>query len=118
MFQLSCGILNLFNKGKDKTVNLCHFPIGQKANELCDIISKLQTSSQEEKQKQPLNNSNEFENDNEKSCLSNLIVFDRELDPVTPLLTQLTYTGLIDECYPEGIDESCLYLLKLNDFII
>lgn len=34
-----------------------------------------------------------------------LIVFDREMDPMTPLLTQLTYSGLLDDLYeltPEG----------------
>lgn len=34
-----------------------------------------------------------------------LIVFDRDMDPMTPLLTQLTYSGLLDELHglaPEG----------------
>ena len=33
------------------------------------------------------------------STIENLIVIDRETDFVTPLLTQLTYEGLIDEIY-------------------
>lgn len=36
--------------------------------------------------------------------LENLIIIDRESDPVTPLLTQLTYEGLVDEIY--GINNS------------
>ena len=33
------------------------------------------------------------------SIIDNLIIIDRESDFVTPLLTQLTYEGLIDEIY-------------------
>ena len=33
------------------------------------------------------------------STIENLIIIDRETDFVTPLLTQLTYEGLIDEIY-------------------
>lgn len=33
------------------------------------------------------------------SKVDNLIVIDRNVDPLTPLLTQLTYEGLIDELY-------------------
>lgn len=33
------------------------------------------------------------------SSIENLIIIDREIDFVTPLLTQLTYEGLIDEIY-------------------
>lgn len=38
------------------------------------------------------------------TTLESLILIDREADPVTPLLTQLTYEGLIDELY--GIQNS------------
>ena len=31
--------------------------------------------------------------------IDNLLVIDRVVDPLTPLLTQLTYEGLIDECF-------------------
>lgn len=33
------------------------------------------------------------------STIDSLIIIDREIDFVTPLLTQLTYEGLIDEIY-------------------
>ncbi|CAK7275298.1 Vacuolar protein-sorting-associated protein 33 [Sporothrix epigloea] len=36
--------------------------------------------------------------------MESVIIIDREVDPVTPLLTQLTYEGLIDELY--GIQNS------------
>ena len=31
--------------------------------------------------------------------IDNLYLFDRTVDPLTPLMTQLTYEGLIDEIY-------------------
>ena len=36
--------------------------------------------------------------------IDNLLIIDRVVDPLTPLLTQLTYEGLIDECF--GINNS------------
>ena len=36
--------------------------------------------------------------------IDNLLIIDRVVDPLTPLLTQLTYEGLIDEFY--GINNS------------
>ena len=36
--------------------------------------------------------------------IDNLLILDRTVDPVTPLLSQLTYEGLIDEIY--GINNS------------
>lgn len=39
-------------------------------------------------------------------AIDNLIIIDREADPLTPLLTQLTYEGLLDEMY--GIQNSQL----------
>ena len=36
--------------------------------------------------------------------IDNLIVIDRSVDPLTPLLSQLTYEGLIDELF--GINNS------------
>ncbi|CAI4229010.1 unnamed protein product [Auanema sp. JU1783] len=32
-------------------------------------------------------------------CLNRIVIIDRWLDPLTPLLTQLTYAGLLDELY-------------------
>ena len=31
--------------------------------------------------------------------IDNLLIIDRNVDPLTPLLTQLTYEGLIDEIF-------------------
>jgi len=36
--------------------------------------------------------------------IDNLLIIDRTVDPLTPLLTQLTYEGLIDELF--GINNS------------
>src|SRR6218665_2867324 len=36
--------------------------------------------------------------------IDNLLIIDRMVDPLTPLLTQLTYEGLIDEIY--GVNNS------------
>ena len=36
--------------------------------------------------------------------IDNLLIIDRTVDPITPLLSQLTYEGLIDEVY--GISNS------------
>lgn len=40
----------------------------------------------------------------QSQCIESLIIIDREVDLITPLLTQLTYEGLIDEKY--GIKNS------------
>ena len=41
--------------------------------------------------------------------IDNLIVIDRSVDPLTPLLSQLTYEGLIDELF--GINNSWSLLI-------
>ena len=38
--------------------------------------------------------------------IDNLLIIDRLVDPLTPLLTQLTYEGLVDEIF--GINNSKL----------
>jgi hypothetical protein len=43
--------------------------------------------------------------------IDNLLIIDRTVDPLTPLLTQLTYEGLIDEIF--GISNSEFYVLGL-----
>ena len=35
----------------------------------------------------------------EHSLIDRLLVIDRTTDPISPLVTQLTYEGLIDEAY-------------------
>ena len=44
--------------------------------------------------------------------IDNLIVIDRSVDPLTPLLSQLTYEGLIDELF--GINNSWSLPIFLN----
>lgn len=39
--------------------------------------------------------------------IDNLLVMDRMVDPLTPLLSQLTYEGLIDEIF--GINNSTYF---------
>jgi len=41
--------------------------------------------------------------------IDNLLIIDRVVDPLTPLLTQLTYEGLIDEFFT--INNSQYYIL-------
>jgi len=40
--------------------------------------------------------------------IDNLLIIDRIVDPLTPLLTQLTYEGLIDEFFGIHNSEYCL----------
>jgi len=53
----------------------------------------------------------------QSQSIESLIIIDREADFITPMLTQLTYEGLIDEKY--GIKNSiisCLTSLNLQQF--
>jgi len=40
--------------------------------------------------------------------IDNLLIIDRVVDPLTPLLTQLTYEGLIDEFFGINNSKYCL----------
>lgn len=53
--------------------------------------------------------------DEENSQIDRVLVIDRSIDLLTPLLTQLTYEGLIDEKY--GIEHSSLVFLFFLNFI-
>eukprot|EP00635_Sarcinochrysidales_sp_CCMP3193_P004806 CAMPEP_0118898104 /NCGR_PEP_ID=MMETSP1166-20130328/5229_1 /TAXON_ID=1104430 /ORGANISM="Chrysoreinhardia sp, Strain CCMP3193" /LENGTH=812 /DNA_ID=CAMNT_0006837187 /DNA_START=39 /DNA_END=2474 /DNA_ORIENTATION=- len=44
----------------------------------------------------------------EHSDIETLVVIDREVDMVTPLITPLTYEGLIDELFPGGIKNAAV----------
>lgn len=44
--------------------------------------------------------------------IDNLLILDRVVDPLTPLLTQLTYEGLIDEIF--GISNSKFFGYRFN----
>ncbi|KAG4302222.1 hypothetical protein PCK1_001494 [Pneumocystis canis] len=65
---------------------------GDKAKQLKDLLFRLrQEYSLEHPLKTYLNNVS--------TIIDSLIIIDRELDLITPLMTQLTYEGLIDEIY-------------------
>ena len=44
--------------------------------------------------------------------IDNILVLDRMVDPLTPLLSQLTYEGLIDELF--GIRDSEYIIVQVN----
>ena len=46
--------------------------------------------------------------------IDNLLLIDRNIDPLTPLLSQLTYEGLIDEIF--GINNS-LFSISYENFV-
>lgn len=51
------------------------------------------------------------------STIESLIIIDRETDFVTPLLTQLTYEGLIDEVV--GIKHcKCLFTYEIRELLL
>jgi len=41
--------------------------------------------------------------------IDNLLIIDRNVDPLTPLLTQLTYEGLIDEFFGIHNSQYCFH---------
>jgi hypothetical protein len=43
--------------------------------------------------------------------IDNLLIIDRNTDPLTPLLSQLTYEGLIDEIFGINNSEFILHLI-------
>ena len=44
--------------------------------------------------------------------IDNLILIDRNVDMITPMMTQLTYEGLIDENFGIKYSNSILYILE------
>ena len=44
--------------------------------------------------------------------IDNLILIDRSVDMITPMMTQLTYEGLIDEHFGIKYSESFFYCMK------
>jgi len=51
----------------------------------------------------------------EKSHIDSVVFFDRECDLITPMITPLTYEGLIDELFPGGIKNAAV---KLSEAIV
>ncbi|KAL9102761.1 MAG: hypothetical protein Q9163_002123 [Psora crenata] len=65
---------------------------GEKANRLMELLLRMRTEAEAE------DNVTTF-GPMPSSYIESLIVIDREIDFATPLLTQLTYEGLIDEMF-------------------
>jgi len=75
---------------------------GDKARRLVDSLQRMRKEIAAEDATNPLALT-------PSSIIENIIIIDREVDFVTPLLTQLTYEGLIDEVY--GV-ENCMNIHK------
>jgi len=71
---------------------------GDKAKILADMLLRLRQETAID------NRSSHGSNTGRAQPFESLIILDREADFITPLLTQLTYEGLIDEKY--GIKNS------------
>ncbi|CAG9860694.1 unnamed protein product [Phyllotreta striolata] len=67
---------------------------GNAAKQVWDLVVRLQREK---------NCSDDMKN-NQQSCIDQMILIDRSVDLITPLATQLTYEGLIDEIF--GLNNS------------
>lgn len=67
---------------------------GAAAKQVWDLVVRLQREQ---------NNTEPYKT-NQKSCIDKILLIDRSVDLITPLATQLTYEGLIDEIF--GINNS------------
>lgn len=70
---------------------------GDKAKTLADMLLKM-------RQESIIDSRTTLYGVGQSQSIESLIIIDREVDFITPLLTQLTYEGLIDEKY--GIKNS------------
>lgn len=61
---------------------------GTAAKQVWDLVTRLQRE----------NISNEIK-EQQNSCIDRLLLIDRSLDLISPLATQLTYEGLVDELF-------------------
>lgn len=66
---------------------------GPAANKVWELLQRLNREEEDIKQ-----------NNSQSSIIEHLLIFDRSTDLLTPLVTQLTYEGLIDEIF--GISNS------------
>ncbi|CAH0549200.1 unnamed protein product [Brassicogethes aeneus] len=72
---------------------------GVAAKQVWNLVSRLQR---------------EDKNENTKTCIDQILLIDRSVDLITPLATQLTYEGLIDEIF--GIKNSAAYF-PIDNFL-
>ncbi|XP_018334360.1 vacuolar protein sorting-associated protein 33A [Agrilus planipennis] len=70
---------------------------GVMAQQVWTLVNRLQKE-----------NNNNFINDQRTSPISQIILIDRSVDLISPLVTQLTYEGLIDEIY--GINNGSVHI--------
>jgi hypothetical protein len=78
---------------------------GDKAKILADMLLRL-------RQESAIDSRTALYGVGQSQSIESLIIIDREVDFITPLLTQLTYEGLIDEKY--GIKNS-MELLEVSN---
>ncbi|XP_060534432.1 vacuolar protein sorting-associated protein 33A [Cylas formicarius] len=77
---------------------------GVAAKQVWDLVAKLQKEK---------NNGNETKN-NQPSCINQILLIDRSVDLITPLATQLTYEGLIDEIFNIN---NCSAFFPIDNFL-
>nr|CAH7720426.1 unnamed protein product [Callosobruchus chinensis] len=76
---------------------------GVAAKQVWDLVMRLQRE-----------NNNEDQKTNQQPCIDQIILIDRSVDLITPLATQLTYEGLVDEIF--GINNSTA-LFPIDHFL-
>lgn len=81
---------------------------GDKAKILADILLRM-------RQETIIDSRTALYGVGQSQSIESLIIIDREVDFITPLLTQLTYEGLIDEKY--GIKNSISFALSNSKLI-
>ncbi|CAH1955857.1 unnamed protein product [Acanthoscelides obtectus] len=75
---------------------------GAAAKQVWDLVIRLERENNEEQKS------------NQQTCIDQIILIDRAVDLITPLATQLTYEGLIDEIF--GINNSTA-LFPIDHFL-
>lgn len=72
---------------------------GDNAKRLADLLLRMRSEEDVEASADPTNTYQTGFGMTPSSTIDNLIIIDREVDFATPLMTQLTYEGLIDETF-------------------
>ncbi|KAL1501547.1 hypothetical protein ABEB36_006849 [Hypothenemus hampei] len=78
---------------------------GTAAKQVWDLVTRLQREK---------NNNEEFKMKNQVSSIDEIILIDRSIDLISPLATQLTYEGLIDEIF--GINNATAHF-PIDNFL-
>ncbi|KAF7278698.1 hypothetical protein GWI33_008076 [Rhynchophorus ferrugineus] len=77
---------------------------GTAAKQVWDLVKRLQREQ----------DASEEIKINKRSCIDQILLIDRSVDLITPLATQLTYEGLIDEIF--GLDNSAAHF-PIHNFL-